>query len=321
MHDESLDDPGSDNTLLRVEISGRLIDEVDVGRKTKGKNDSHTLQLTTREGLHFLIDELVQLQRLDDVGLELREEESSLDLLEKKLTNGTFELWGDLLRLHADLHTGDFLITVWVQSTSEQLAESRLARTVLAHHDNDFRVSEITSLNAEMEATQGLFHLWIIKGTGSISHELISGFGNAECQRLLPETKIFGWDIAIKENVDTLPNRSWQSDNTIDGRFAVKDADKVRKIVQNRQIVLNTDDIVVGSKEGSDYFRSAQTLLDIKVGGRFIKHVPIQLYQYTCFSFAKGGVHISLLDANGTYGKSLKFTSRKKVHVSIHDVI
>ena len=44
---------GSYQTLLRVEVSGRLVDEVDVGGLAQRKGDGHTLQLTTRERSHL----------------------------------------------------------------------------------------------------------------------------------------------------------------------------------------------------------------------------------------------------------------------------
>lgn len=61
VQDESSDDLGADNTLLRVKVSGRLIDQVDVGWNTKCKDDGDSLQLTTRQVLDLLVDDVVDL--------------------------------------------------------------------------------------------------------------------------------------------------------------------------------------------------------------------------------------------------------------------
>jgi hypothetical protein len=41
------------------------------------------LEFTTGQVLHFLVDEVIELKGLDDVGLELGRQEGGLDLLEE----------------------------------------------------------------------------------------------------------------------------------------------------------------------------------------------------------------------------------------------
>jgi hypothetical protein len=45
--------------------------------------------------LDLLIDEVLELEGLDHVGLELRRQEGRSDLLVKELSHGTFELGGN----------------------------------------------------------------------------------------------------------------------------------------------------------------------------------------------------------------------------------
>lgn len=45
--------------------------------------------------LDFLINEVFELEGLNDVGLELRRQEGSSDLLVEELSHGTFELGGN----------------------------------------------------------------------------------------------------------------------------------------------------------------------------------------------------------------------------------
>lgn len=142
VHDETLDNSGSHDTLFRVKVSARLVDHVDIGRHSESKDNSNTLQFTTRQVLNFLVDEIIDLEGLVDIGLELRRKESSLDTLEEELTHGTLELGCNLLRLHADVHAGHGDVAVRLLCTSEHSTESSLAGSIFTHHDNDFGVSE-----------------------------------------------------------------------------------------------------------------------------------------------------------------------------------
>jgi len=92
------------------------------------RGGSYSLKFTTGQVLHLLVDKVVELEGLDNIGLELGRQESSLDLLEEELADGTLELGGDGLRLHADLHLGNLLSSVGLESTSEEAAESGLCK-------------------------------------------------------------------------------------------------------------------------------------------------------------------------------------------------
>ena len=158
VHDEALDDTRGNNTLFGVEVRTGLVDEVDVGRDTKGQYNGNTLQFTTREVLHFLVNKVVHLERLVDVSLELWVQKGGLDLLEEELSDGTLELGGDGLRLHTDAHLGNLGVTIRLQSTSKHLTEGRLSSTIFTHHDKNLGIGKGTRLNVELEVTQGLLH-------------------------------------------------------------------------------------------------------------------------------------------------------------------
>lgn len=82
----------------------------------KRRGWAYSLKFTTRQVLHFLVDEVVELKRLDDIGLELRRQESGLDLLEEQLPNSALELRRDGLGLHANLHLRNLLGSVGLES-------------------------------------------------------------------------------------------------------------------------------------------------------------------------------------------------------------
>jgi len=62
-----------------------------------------------------------------------------------------------------------------------------------------------------------------------------------------------------------IPSRTEKGgDHTVDRGLTVQAADVVGKIIENRQIVLDDDDIGVWAKETSDQSTSSETLLDIQ---------------------------------------------------------
>ena len=94
------------------------------------RSRAYSLKFTTGQVLHFLVDEVIKLERLDDIGLELRRQEGGLDLLEEQLPDGTLELGRDGLRLHANLHLGNLLVSIGLESTSQETTESGLHKLV-----------------------------------------------------------------------------------------------------------------------------------------------------------------------------------------------
>lgn len=151
VHDEALDDAGGDDTLLGVEVGGGLVDEVDVCGHAEGEDDSDTLEFSAGEVLDFLVDEVVHLEGLVDVGLKLGGKEGGLDLLEEELADGAGELGGDLLGLHGDVHGGDLLAVVGLEGAGEHFAEGGLSGTILTHHDDDLGVSELAGFDVQLE--------------------------------------------------------------------------------------------------------------------------------------------------------------------------
>ena len=95
-------------TLFRVEIGGRLVNEVHVGRFTKAEGHGHTLQLSSRQVLNFLVHEVVHLQRLDDVRDELRMDVRVPDLIVEQHSHCTLGLGTNLLRFVAHIQKWGF---------------------------------------------------------------------------------------------------------------------------------------------------------------------------------------------------------------------
>lgn len=89
------------------------------------------MKFTTGKILDFLVDEIVKLERFDDVSLELRRQEGGLDLLEEQLPDGALKLGRDGLRLHANLHFRNLLGSIRFERTSQKTAEGGLRKLAI----------------------------------------------------------------------------------------------------------------------------------------------------------------------------------------------
>ena len=227
VHDETLDDARCDNTLFGIEVGGRLVDNVDVCGHTEGEHDGDTLQFTTGQVLDFLVDEVVHLQGLVDIGLELRVDEGGLDALEEQLANSTLELGCNLLGLHGDVHGRDLLVVVGLEGTCKHLTESCLTSTVLTHHDNDFGASEGTSVDLEVEVTHGLLHRRVAVILGLVQEVFVARISNTELEGLVAESEVLGGNVTVQEDVDTFTDREGSGDHTVNGGLTIKNANVV----------------------------------------------------------------------------------------------
>lgn len=80
-----LDDAGGHDSLLRVEVGRRLVNEVNVRGLSQSDDQRHSLELSSREVLDFLVKNRLQLQRLYYVCLKLRMIKRLPDFREKQL--------------------------------------------------------------------------------------------------------------------------------------------------------------------------------------------------------------------------------------------
>ena len=147
-----LDNLGCDNTLLRIEVGGGLINQVNVSWLAKAEADGYTLKLTTRQMGDLLVKELVQKQWLRHISLELRMDIGSTDLSEEKIFDSALEAGTDLLWLVADheLRNVNILLIRFPQP-SEHCDESGLASSILSQHDNDLGVCERSWLHVKLK--------------------------------------------------------------------------------------------------------------------------------------------------------------------------
>ncbi|KAH3666815.1 hypothetical protein OGAPHI_003264 [Ogataea philodendri] len=161
-------------------------------------------------------------------------QERRSDLLQEQLSHCTGELWSDLLWFHRNVQLWSLASLVRSDGTSQQLTQSGLSGTVFSHHDNDLTVGELSSLHSELEISLGLNHGWVRKGVCLIHNHLVGSISESKLQRLGSEPQVFCWNVTVKEDVNTFSDRCWKSHHTVHGWNTVKNANKVRQVIQHR---------------------------------------------------------------------------------------
>jgi len=102
-HDPTLHDLGSDHTLFGVEVSTWLIDQVNIAWLGKTEHNSHTLELATRQSLHLIVKQALDVQRVKHLSLKESRRPRVLELEEKEIPDSSFELRSDGLWLVAHI--------------------------------------------------------------------------------------------------------------------------------------------------------------------------------------------------------------------------
>lgn len=105
-----------------------------------------------------------------------------------------------------------------------------LSGTVLSHHNDNFRVGELPSLDGEVEVAKRLCHLRVAILSALVGNELLACLSDTELERLFTETQVLGRNVTVKEDVDTFTNGVRLGNHTVDCGLAVEKADKVTLI-------------------------------------------------------------------------------------------
>lgn len=124
-----------------------------------------------------------------------------------------------------------------------------------------------------------------------------------ENKSCVSKAKILRRYEAIEEDVDAFAYWWRFCDDAVGGWLAVEAADEVGQIVQHGQIVLDNHHIVGCRHKAANCLSSFQALLDIEVGGRFVKHV-----------------HVGFLDADHGDGETLQLSTGQIFDVAVKNV-
>mmetsp|Transcript_16970 Transcript_16970/g.36917 ORF Transcript_16970/g.36917 Transcript_16970/m.36917 type:complete len:509 (-) Transcript_16970:689-2215(-) len=281
VHDEPLDRLGGDDALLGVEVGGGLVDEVDVRRLPQAHRDGHALQLAAGEVLDVLVHEALDLHGLHDVRVELGVHVALADLGVQHGAHAHLALGGDLLGLVAHVELGDLLPRVVVrrQHARQHADERRLARAVLAEHDEDLRVGEVALLHVQDELAvlvlgqRGVLELVellrVVLAQRVVRH--LEGEGD------LAEAQVLGGHEPREEDVDALAHAEGERHHAVGAGLAVQAADEVGEVIEDAQVVLHDNHVLGGTQQLANHLRGVQPLLDVQVGGGLVEHVDVPL--------------------------------------------
>ena len=81
MENESLDDFCGDDTLFRIEVCGRFVNEVNIRWLTKTEYESNTLQFSAGKSLDFVVEDTLEVERFHDIRVKLRMQETGANLI------------------------------------------------------------------------------------------------------------------------------------------------------------------------------------------------------------------------------------------------
>jgi len=218
--DPSLHNLGGKHSLFGVKISWWLIDKEDVAWLSKSKNDSNSLQLSSRKGLNVIIEKTFNLKWHEHLSFENGWIPWVLELGVKQFLYWTLELWSNSLWLVTYTQFWEFeIFVIWFQYTSKHLDKSSFTCSVLTKHHHNFWRFEWTSLNLELEWSESLNHFWIKVFTFWVlfftalvvsNHTCdILILSDSKCQLKFSESHVLSWNKSTKENINSLSNGHW----------------------------------------------------------------------------------------------------------------
>mmetsp|Transcript_26675 Transcript_26675/g.74705 ORF Transcript_26675/g.74705 Transcript_26675/m.74705 type:complete len:450 (-) Transcript_26675:564-1913(-) len=328
VHDEALDHLRAVDALLRIKVSARLVNEVHIGGLAQGQCNRKALQLSTRQSLNAVVDDVIDDERLHDVRNELRVDVGITNSLVKQLPDSSLEFRRNLLRLVADVQIrssglGSFVhhsfvfkldLLVALQQTSKHSHKSSFSGSVFSQQHDDFGVGEGALIDVQDEScfstTLRLGHFWVAVTFHDIvlRRVCLSSLGNLEGERVFTKSQIFRWNETGKEGVDSRSHAEWHCDNTVSSRTSVQHAYVVAEIIKDGEIVLNNQHVAsvtcVYLENLTDHMGRSQPLLHIQVGRRLVKHV-----------------HIADLHGNSCDGKALQFATGQISDLALHQML
>mmetsp|Transcript_15214 Transcript_15214/g.14789 ORF Transcript_15214/g.14789 Transcript_15214/m.14789 type:complete len:249 (-) Transcript_15214:864-1610(-) len=238
INDPPFHDFGATNSLLRVQVGARLIDQVDITGFPEGQHNGHTLELSSRQLLDLVVQQGLNVQRNQHFRLKQRSFPRLLQFRVEKVLNTTNKLWSDFLRLVADIQLGhDNVCIIGLQKASKDFDESGFASTILAKHHNDLGLSELPAFHVEFEVIEGLGHGRVLV-VDDLDHLLRLFFGDGglglfillhhlEGELLLSEPQVLSGDEPLQEDIDSFSHRKRHGNHPIGPWSPIQHTDKV----------------------------------------------------------------------------------------------
>ena len=182
--------------------------------------------------------------------------------------------------------------------------------------NNDLRVRELPLLDVQDKLGRAL-RLRLRHGrVGVRAHDVVlpqlpPGLGALrylERQRVVAEPKVLGGDVPGEERVDAHADAEGHCDHAVRTRRPVQDAHVVAEVVEDREVVLDDQDVPARSvldviEHLADHVSGREALLDVEVRARLVEHV-----------------HVRRLHGHGRDGEALELPAAEHADVAVEDV-
>src|SRR5207249_11714300 len=142
--------------LVRVEIRGRLVDQVDVRIAAEAERDRDTLQFAARQRRDIPLEHALHLERLEDLRLKVTGVRLLSDGAAEQFADSAFVDGLEVLRFVRHLPTPFDGSRRRRLLTGEHLHERRLAGGVRSDDANDLTFPEATRMDRELEVVEPL---------------------------------------------------------------------------------------------------------------------------------------------------------------------
>src|SRR2546427_8182989 len=276
LHDTP-DRPRRLHPLIRIEIRGRLVDQVDVRIPAEAQGDCNALQFAAGQRRDVALAHPFHFERLQDLGLEVPRVRLLPDRVPEQLADRSFVDGLEVLRFVGNLPPSLHGTRRWHLLAGEHLHERRLACGVGSDDADDLAFPEPPGMDREFEVLEPLSEF--TERDERLGLPVTSRRAGVEPDLAIPEADVLLLQVAAEVHVNRGADRPRLPDNPVCPFLAVHQEDRVSEEIEDGQVVLHHDDVLL-LREGLDDFRDLESLIDVQVGRRLIEEVDIRVFQH-----------------------------------------
>ncbi len=262
LHDPS-DRPRGLHPLVRIEIGGRLVDQIDVRIPAETQGDGDALQLAAGQRRDVPLQHSFDLERLEDLRLEVTGIRLLSDGVAKQFADRAFVDGLEVLRLVRDLPPPFHGTRRGRLLAREHLDERRLAGRIRSDNADDLAFSQPSRMDGELEALEPFRES--VERDERLALPVASRRAGVEANLAISETDVLLLQVAAEIHVDRGADRPRLRDDPVRTLLAVHQEDRVCEEIKDGQVVLYHDDVLL-FRERLDDLRDLESLVDRETG-------------------------------------------------------
>lgn len=93
----------------------------------------------------------------------------------------------------------------------------------------------------------------VLISSGLVKFHVFEGITDLKGKFLFSEPHVFCWHKSREEDVDAFSDSEGHGNDSVCCWFSIKAADKIRKVIEDGEIVLDDDDVVIMCLQVSDH--------------------------------------------------------------------